>query len=89
MMHKSRALWNRNALELESDEILAQLMDRGEVAAWRELFALAKTSAPLRQRIVHICLTVPIGFPYLFLAAMAALGERTPADPKLPREVQT
>src|SRR5262249_2273231 len=42
-LSRSRALWNRSRLELESDETLAQLMDRGEIEAWRELFALART----------------------------------------------
>ena len=40
-LSQSRALWNRTGLALESDEVLAQLLDRGEVAAWRELYRLA------------------------------------------------
>ena len=30
----SRALWNRSGLDLASDEVLAQILDRGEIAAW-------------------------------------------------------
>jgi hypothetical protein len=36
----SRALWNRDRLDLESDEVLAQLLDRGELEAWREIYRL-------------------------------------------------
>ena len=39
----SRALWNRSQLALESDEVLAQLLDRGEVSTWRALYQLART----------------------------------------------
>ncbi len=82
-LSQSRALWNRNGFNLESDETLAQILDRGEVEAWREIYRLATGSDPsavaLRKRIVHICRTVPIAFPHLFLAAMGSLGE--PLDP--------
>jgi hypothetical protein len=80
---KSQALWNRDHLDLESDEILAQILDRGEVEAWRELYRLAsgsgEDSARLRRRILRLCRTVPLSFPHLFIAAMGALGE--PVDP--------
>lgn len=72
----SRALWNRSHADLESDEVLAQLMDRGELEVWREIYALASVDARLRARILRICRVVPIGFPHLFVAAMAHLGER-------------
>lgn len=79
----SRALWNRTGLALESDEVLAQLLDRGEVAAWRELYRLAagsgEAAARLRRRILHLCRTVPLSSPHLFIAAMSALGE--PIEP--------
>lgn len=82
-LSRSRALWNRNGLNLESDEVLAQILDRGEVEAWREIYRLATGPEPsavaLRKRIVHLCRTVPIGFPHFFLAAMGSLGE--PLDP--------
>lgn len=84
----SRALWNRADLALESDEVLAQLLDRGEVAAWRELYHLAAGSgaaaARLRRRILHLCRTVPLSFPHLFIAAMRALGEPIEPYPQVP-----
>ncbi len=84
----SRALWNRKGLALESDEVLAQLLDRGEVAAWRELYRLASApgdeGATLRRRILRICQTVPLAFPHLFIAAMGSLGEPTDPYPNVP-----
>ena len=71
----SRALWNREGLELRSDEVLAQLLDRGELAAWRALYRLAREDAALRRRLVHIVLTVPMPMPHLWLAALKGLGE--------------
>jgi hypothetical protein len=71
----SRALWNRTALDLESDEVLAQILDRGEMEAWRALYRLAKTDPNLRVRIKNIVLTVPIPMPRFWLAAIASLGE--------------
>jgi hypothetical protein len=79
----SRALWNRVGLDLRSDEILAQILDRGSLADWRELYRLASGSTPdaaqLRRRILRLCRTVPLPAPHLFIAAMAHLGE--PVDP--------
>ncbi|MHC4925112.1 MAG: hypothetical protein ACYTG4_13735 [Planctomycetota bacterium] len=78
-LESSRALWNRSRLDLSSDEVLVQILDRGELAAWRELYRLAgrpgEEAAALRRRIVDLCERIPIGFPHLFLAAMGALGE--------------
>jgi hypothetical protein len=71
----SRALWNRSRFDLASDEMLAQLLDRGELEAWRELYRLATTDARLRARILRIVDTVPQPFPHFWRAAMAALGE--------------
>lgn len=59
-IESSRALWNRSGLDLESDEVLAQLLDRGEMAAWRMLYRLARTDPRLRARIARIVLTVPL-----------------------------
>jgi hypothetical protein len=84
----SRALWNRSRLDLESDEVLAQLLDRGELEAWREIYRLAagpgEDAARLRRRIVRVCRTVPIAFPHLFLSAMGALGEKLEPYPDVP-----
>ncbi len=71
----SRALWNRSQLDLESDEVLAQLLDRGEMETWRVLYRLARADSRLRARITRIVLTVPLPLPRFWLAAMAALGE--------------
>jgi hypothetical protein len=70
----SRALWNRDALDLRSDEVLAQLLDRGEVAAWRELYRMARADSELRARIHRIVLTVPVTLQHFWLAALGSLG---------------
>ena len=79
----SLALWNRERLDLRSDEVLPQILDRGELDAWREIYRLAsgpsEEAAELRRRILRICRTVPLSFPHLFIAAMRSLGE--PVDP--------
>jgi hypothetical protein len=76
-LSRSRALWNRAGLDLQSDEVLAQLLDRGELAAWQQLYRLAAAdgadAAALRGRILRLCRTVPLSFPYLFIAAMEAI----------------
>jgi hypothetical protein len=74
-LETSRALWNRSSLDLESDEVLAQLLDRGEMAAWRALYRVARADARLRARIKRIVLTVPLPMPRFWLAALASLGE--------------
>jgi hypothetical protein len=84
----SQALWNRERLALESDEVLAQILDRGDLEDWREIYRLAAQPGPegtaLRRRILHICRTVPLSFPHLFLAAMGALGEELDPYPDVP-----
>ena len=71
----SRALWNRVGLDPESDEVLAQLLDRGEMDAWRALYELARSDARLRARIKRVVLEVPLPMPRFWLAALASLGE--------------
>ncbi len=71
----SRALWNRDGLDLRSDEVLAQLLDRGEIPAWRDLYRLARADMDLRARIHRIVLTVPVALPHFWLAALASLGQ--------------
>jgi hypothetical protein len=87
----SRALWNRSSLALESDEVLAQLLDRGEIEAWRELYRLAsepgEEAAALRRRILRLCQTIPLSFPHVFIAAMGALGEPIEPYPDVPPPV--
>lgn len=81
-LHGSRALWNRSRLTLESDEVLAQILERGEIEAWRELYRLARTDAALRARLAHIVRTVALPLPRFWLAALARLGE--PVDLSAP-----
>jgi hypothetical protein len=84
-LEQSPALWNRSRLDLRSDEVLAQILDRGELDDWRELYQRAAQDAALRRRILRLCTTVPIAMPHLFIAAMAALGEVVEPYPELPR----
>jgi hypothetical protein len=71
----SRALWNRDRLDLRSDEVLAQILDRGEMSAWRELYRIARTDSVLRGRIAALVRSVPLPLPHFWLAALKALGE--------------
>jgi hypothetical protein len=84
----SRALWNRQGANLESDEVLAQILDRGELEAWREVYRRAsgmdEQAIALRRRIVRLCRTVPLAFPHLFLAAAGSLGEELEPYPEVP-----
>ncbi|HZN39669.1 MAG TPA: hypothetical protein VFD82_12745 [Planctomycetota bacterium] len=85
-LEKSQALWNRTHLDLRSDEILAQILDRGSMDDWRELYALAVADPALRQRICRVIATVPLPLPRLWLSALAVLGE--PVDPGMPLPVR-
>jgi hypothetical protein len=73
-LDRSRALWNRTILDLRSDEVIAQILDRGEMAAWRELYVLAAREPSLRARIDRITRTVPLPLPRFWQAALASLG---------------
>jgi hypothetical protein len=78
----SRALWNRSRLTLESDEVLAQVLDRGGITEWREIYRLCRTDRALRSRIGRIVQSIPVALPRLWLAALADLGE--PIDVSAP-----
>lgn len=82
-LSQSGALWNRSHLDLRSDEILTQVLDRGELPAWRALFALAQVDPVLRGRIRRLVETVPMATGWFWLAALAALGE--PVQWRVPR----
>jgi len=84
VLEHSRALWNRERLDLRSDETLAQLLDRGEMSAWRELYRLARADHDLRQRILHIIRSVPLPFSHFWLAALKSLGEDVDVGEKTP-----
>ena len=83
-LRRSRALWNRRGLDLRSDEVLAQLLDRGEMAAWRELYSLAREDADLRRRIARLATAVPLPLPHFWLAALASLGEAVDMEARVP-----
>ena len=83
---RSRALWNRKTLDLGSDEILGQLLDRGSLEDWRELYALASRDPGLRGRMARIIRRAPIGYPGFWLAALASLGEGVDWTAPLPEE---
>ena len=86
-LQRSRALWNRSHLDLASDEILAQILDRGDLADWRELYALAQQDPTLRARILRTIERVPLPLPRFWLAAMANLGEDVDFERVLPSYV--
>ena len=79
-----RALWNRATLDLRSDEVLAQILDRGELTDWCALYRLARADAQLRTRIRRLVLTVPLPLPYFWLAALANLGDPVDFDAPVP-----
>lgn len=85
-LRASRALWNRDRLDLRSRETLAQILDRGELAAWRELFALCREDGSLRRRVREVVESVPLPFPRFWLAALANLGEDTDLARCLPED---
>jgi hypothetical protein len=85
----SRALWNRSALDLRSDEQLAQIMDRGALVDWAELHTLAAGDPSLRARMRGVVERVAMGFPGFWLATLASLGEPAEWDRPLPKEVGT
>ena len=79
-----RALWNRATLDLRSDEVLAQVLDRGELADWRALYRLSHADMQLRARIRRLVLTVPLPLPHFWLAALASLGDPVDFDAPVP-----
>ena len=79
----SRALWNPSHLDLRSNETLAQILDRGDIADWQELYQLAGADKLIRERIHQIVRTVPLPMPYFWLAALASLGEPVDFSVKL------
>lgn len=84
VMERSRALWNRRSLDLSSDEVLAQILDRGSLQDWRVLYRLAARDRALRVRIQRIVTTVPLPLPRFWLAALASLGELVDWDVQVP-----
>ncbi len=78
--------WNRSHLDLASDEVLAQVLDRGDIEAWRELYQLASADGILRRRILGVVRHVPLPYPAFWLAALASMGESIDWSISLPRD---
>jgi len=78
VLARSRALWNRASLDLGSDEVLAQLLDRGSLDDWRAVFRLLEQddgdARALQARIHQILLRVPTGRPFFWMAVLARVG---------------
>ena len=74
--------WNRDRVDLASDEILAQILDQGDLAAWRDLYRLAASDTALRHRLYLVVQRVPLPYPGFWKAALAGLGE--PVDWTIP-----
>ena len=85
----SVALWNRTRFDLNSDEVLAQILDRGTIDDWRALYALAASDSNLRKRIATVTLHVPLPLPHFWLAALASLGEQVDLSVVLPTYWET
>jgi hypothetical protein len=83
-MATSRALWNRTASDLGSDEMLAQILDRGDLLDWRALYQVARGDVQLRARIGRLVHTVPLPLPHFWLAALASLDEAVDWDAPVP-----
>lgn len=85
-LERSRALWNRSRLDLRSEETLAQILDRGDLADWRELYRLARRDPELRARLRRVVSRVPLGYPYLWRVALRSLGEPVDLDAPVPED---
>lgn len=88
-LDSSRALWNRAYLDLRSEETIAQILDRGDIADWRELYRLAGRDPALRTRIRIVIEHVPLPYGHFWLAALATLGEAIDMSARLPVEELT
>jgi len=86
-LERSRALWNRRHLDLRSEETLAQILDRGSLDDWRELYRLAGQDAELRARLRRVVERVPLGYPYFWRVALRSLGEPVDLDAPVPEDL--
>lgn len=85
-LEHSIALWNRSHLDLRSEELIAQILDRGEPRDWRELYRLAGNDVALRARIHRVVRRVPLAYGHFWLAALEHLGEPIDWSVPLPAE---
>jgi hypothetical protein len=88
VLSQSRALWNRTRLDLDSVEVIAQLLEYGTRDDWRALYSLAAERPSLRALIHEVVRTVALPFPSLWLAALESLGEAVDYDAPLPEPVE-
>lgn len=85
-LERSAALWNRERLDLRSEETLAQILDRGSLDDWRELYRLARQDAELRARLGRVVARVPLGYTFLWRSALRSLGEPVVLDAPVPED---
>ena len=98
-LRRSPALWNRHTLDLNSNETLAQILDRGSLDDWRALYRLAQDgegdaqlARDLRRRLLEVLKTVPVPLPHFWLAALESISdpdtgeEPAPSFPPYPSE---
>lgn len=86
VLSRSPAMWNRDGFVAESDEAVAQVLDRGTLEDWRALYALARNSPSLRSRIVRLVARVPMYLPHFWLVAMRSLGEQVDLSAVAPND---
>jgi hypothetical protein len=85
-LERSSALWNRNRLDLRSEETLAQILDRGSLDDWRALYRLAQEDPGLSARLRRVVERTPLGYPYFWRTALPSLGEAVDLDAPLPED---
>src|SRR5205823_509740 len=73
-LEQSAALWNRRHLDLQSQETIAQIMDRGSMADWRALWLLQADDLVLAERMLVVATQVPIDTGWFWQAALAGRG---------------
>ena len=86
-LDRSDALWNRDHLDLRSEETLAQILDRGDLDDWRRIYRLAREDPELRARLCRVISRVPLGYPYFWRIALRSLGETVDLDAPVPRDL--
>lgn len=86
-LERSGALWNRDRLDLRSEETLAQILDRGSLDDWRALYRLAQEDPELRARLRRVVGRVPLGYPYFWRTALRSLGEPVDLDAPVPEDL--
>jgi hypothetical protein len=80
----ARALWNRSEANWDSNEVLAQILERGTMEDWREVYRRAEADPQLRQRLTRLVLEVPVPLPRFWLAALANLDPDVDVGAEVP-----